>query len=68
MKGGRITKAAGYSFIEEGGRIHKFSVEDRSHPRCVEIYALLDEVSAIMKLLGNTIDLDCSFEESWNMG
>lgn len=68
MKGRRITKAAGYSFIEEGGRIHKFSVEDRSHPRCVEIYALLDEVSAIMKLLGNTIDLDCSFEESWNMG
>ena len=33
MKGSQVTKAAGYSFIEEGGQIHKFIVEDRSHRR-----------------------------------
>ena len=58
MKGGRITKAAGYSFIEEGGYIHKFIVEDKSHSRSDEIYALLDEISAKMKLHGNVNDSD----------
>ncbi|KAM3376685.1 pentatricopeptide repeat-containing protein [Capsicum galapagoense] len=41
MKSSQITKAAGYSFIEEGGDIHKFVVEDKSHPKSNEIYALL---------------------------
>lgn len=45
MKGSKITKGAGYSFVEEGGHIHKFIVEDRSHPRYIEVYALLDELS-----------------------
>ncbi|KAL5572164.1 hypothetical protein UlMin_021761 [Ulmus minor] len=49
MKGGRIIKAAGYSFIEEEGQIHKFIVEDKSHPRCEEIYALLKALYAEMK-------------------
>ncbi|KDP28448.1 hypothetical protein JCGZ_14219 [Jatropha curcas] len=50
MKGGHITKAAGYSFIEEEGEIQKFIVGDVSHPRCEEIYRLLNEFSATMKL------------------
>ncbi|XP_044492437.1 pentatricopeptide repeat-containing protein At5g08510 [Mangifera indica] len=50
MKGCQILKGAGYSLIEEGGDIHKFIVEDKRHARCDEIYALLDEVSAKMKL------------------
>ncbi|EPS66384.1 hypothetical protein M569_08386 [Genlisea aurea] len=37
-----VTKAAGHSLIEEGSRIHKFIVEDRSHPRSKEIFAVLD--------------------------
>ncbi|KAM3286894.1 pentatricopeptide repeat-containing protein [Capsicum chacoense] len=41
MKSSQITKAAGYSFIEEGGDIHKFVVEDKSHPKSNEIYPLL---------------------------
>lgn len=49
MKHGQITKAAGYSLIEEGGSVHKFIVEDKTHPRCDEIYAILDEVSTRMK-------------------
>ncbi|PON39034.1 Tetratricopeptide-like helical domain containing protein [Trema orientale] len=42
MKGGKITKAAGYSFIEERGQVHMFIVDDKSHPRSHEMYALLD--------------------------
>ncbi|KAL7203139.1 hypothetical protein ACSBR2_016449 [Camellia fascicularis] len=64
MKFGRITKVAGYSFIELGGQIHKFIVEDRSHPRSVEIYELLDEVSTRLKLIRNTTDFDSMIEES----
>ena len=60
MKGGQITKAAGYSFIEEGGQIHKFIVRDRSHPRIDEIYTLLDEVYTKMKL--QRIAIDCESE------
>ena len=60
MKGGQITKAAGYSFIEEGGQIHKFIVRDRSHPRIDEIYTLLDEVYTTMKL--QRIAIDCESE------
>lgn len=64
MKGSGITKAAGYSFIEEGGIIHKFIVEDRSHPRRDEIYALLNAVYTKMKKFhGSMADLDSETEE-----
>ncbi|KAJ9539091.1 hypothetical protein OSB04_031824 [Centaurea solstitialis] len=49
MKGSRIIKAAGYSFIEEGSQVYKFIVDDRSHPRSDEIYWILNEVSLKMK-------------------
>ncbi|KAG8391961.1 hypothetical protein BUALT_Bualt01G0241700 [Buddleja alternifolia] len=63
MKGSNVVKAAGHSFIEEGGRIHKFIVEDKSHPRCDEIFAVLDYVTDEMKLHGNSVDLDSGIEE-----
>ncbi|KAE8722104.1 Pentatricopeptide repeat-containing protein [Hibiscus syriacus] len=58
MKGGRITKAAGYSFLEEGGEMHKFLVEDKSHPRCDEIYEILHRVSTVMKLQEKLINFE----------
>lgn len=60
MKGCKIVKAAGYSCIEWGGRIHKFIVEDRSHPRSDEIYRVLNEVSFLMKLQA---DFDSRYDE-----
>ncbi|KAF7046159.1 hypothetical protein CFC21_055210 [Triticum aestivum] len=45
-------KSAGYSFIELDGRMHKFLVEDKSHPRFVEVYSTLDSVTMLMKLVG----------------
>jgi pentatricopeptide repeat protein len=63
MKGGQITKAAGYSSIEEGGQIHNFIVDDRSHPKSYEIYALLDGAYTKMKLQGNATDCESELEE-----
>ncbi|KAK1561002.1 hypothetical protein Q3G72_033310 [Acer saccharum] len=58
-----ITKAAGYSLIEEGGDIHKFNVEDKTHPRCDEINVLLNEISSKMKLQRNLSDSGLELEE-----
>ncbi|VFQ98312.1 unnamed protein product [Cuscuta campestris] len=61
MKGSHIRKAAGYSFIEGGGRIHKFIVEDKSHPSFNEVYALLDEIIAKCRSFVNGIYIDSDF-------
>ncbi|KAJ8900666.1 hypothetical protein K2173_025443 [Erythroxylum novogranatense] len=59
MKGGQITKAAGYSFIEgKGGELHKFIVEDSSHPRSDEIYVTLNEITTKMKPQRNVDDCE----------
>ncbi|KNA07380.1 hypothetical protein SOVF_172400 [Spinacia oleracea] len=44
MKGNQVTKLAGYSCIEEADQIHMFIVEDKSHPKSNEIYAVLENV------------------------
>ncbi|KAI4388399.1 hypothetical protein MLD38_000729 [Melastoma candidum] len=49
MKAKEITKAAGYSLIEEGGEVHKFMVGDRSHTRSDDIYSTLGAILATLK-------------------
>ena len=51
-------KSAGHSFIEFDGRMHKFLVEDRSHPRYEEVYETLDSVTLTMKLVNLEISED----------
>ncbi|GLT84822.1 hypothetical protein SLE2022_030340 [Rubroshorea leprosula] len=63
MKGCQITKAAGYSLIEEGGEMHKFIVEDKSHPRCDEIYAVLDQLLTMMKVKDLSTDFESELDE-----
>lgn len=58
VKGSQMRKEAGYSFLEEGGQIHKFIVGDMSHPRSDDIYAVLNEISSKMKLLANAMQQD----------
>ncbi|KAI3904629.1 hypothetical protein MKW98_014809 [Papaver atlanticum] len=58
MKGNQITKAAGHSIIEVDGNVHKFIVEDKSHPNSVDIYLVLHEVSTNMKPFGSAEDLE----------
>lgn len=60
MKGSKITKTAGHSFIEEGGQLHKFIVEDRSHTESSEIFALLNGVYEMIKF--NRNEYECHFD------
>ncbi|KAH7692370.1 TPR-like protein [Dioscorea alata] len=62
MKWKKYRKIAGHSFIEVGGKMDKFLVEDKSHPRAEEIYAMLNEVTLAMKLLQYFPDLDYHLE------
>ncbi|XP_074558951.1 pentatricopeptide repeat-containing protein At5g08510-like [Curcuma longa] len=52
MKGKQHRKSAGYSIIELDGNMHKFLVEDKSHPQFEEIYTLLDEITMSMRRFG----------------
>ncbi|CAN0865348.1 Pentatricopeptide repeat-containing protein At5g08510 [Linum grandiflorum] len=66
MKGGQITKAAGYSFVEVAGRVHKFMVGDGLHPRSDQVYRLLEVIYSKMgrqKHGDDGCDLVCELEE-----
>ncbi|XP_077210184.1 pentatricopeptide repeat-containing protein At4g13650-like [Tasmannia lanceolata] len=41
-----LKKKPGCSWIEVNNTVHVFCVEDRNHPRCNEIYAILEELTA----------------------
>ncbi|KAG9452648.1 hypothetical protein H6P81_005552 [Aristolochia fimbriata] len=62
MKGNQIRKEAGYSLIELAGILHKFIVEDRSQSNYADIYEVLGEITAKMKLLDSIPDLDAELE------
>lgn len=46
-------KSAGYNVIELDGRMHKFLVEDKSHPRSEKVYDALDSITLAMKLVSS---------------
>ncbi|ONK80406.1 uncharacterized protein A4U43_C01F17320 [Asparagus officinalis] len=60
MRGKQQKKAAGYSIIELDGIMHKFLVEDKSHPEYRDIYLLLSELMFIMRRqVDDEFNLDC---------
>ncbi|KAL5200457.1 hypothetical protein ABZP36_021660 [Zizania latifolia] len=65
MEQRRIKKTAGYSSIAVAGQAHKFVASDKSHPRILEIIAMLEEISHRLKSAGYspitsqiTVDVD----------
>ncbi|RWV90833.1 hypothetical protein GW17_00046928 [Ensete ventricosum] len=52
MVGRRVNKDQGISLIEFNNQVHKFGVDDKSHPHSREIYTYLDQLSVRMKQLG----------------
>uniref|UniRef100_A0A0E0NB18 DYW domain-containing protein n=1 Tax=Oryza rufipogon TaxID=4529 RepID=A0A0E0NB18_ORYRU len=65
MEERQVKKTAGYSSITVAGQVHKFVVSDKSHPRILEIIAMLEEISHRLKSLGYspltsqiTVDVD----------
>uniref|UniRef100_A0A0E0Q2C9 DYW domain-containing protein n=1 Tax=Oryza rufipogon TaxID=4529 RepID=A0A0E0Q2C9_ORYRU len=65
MEERQVKKTAGYSSVTVAGQVHKFVVSDKSHPRILEIIAMLEEISHRLKSAGYspitsqvTVDVD----------
>ncbi|KAL5720710.1 hypothetical protein ACHQM5_013353 [Ranunculus cassubicifolius] len=54
MESKNLRKCPGCSSIEIHGTVHKFYVGDKAHPRAPEVHAMLDVITARLKLLGYT--------------
>jgi pentatricopeptide repeat protein len=47
-----VKKTAGYSSITVAGQVHKFGVNDQSHPRTLEIIMMMEEIARRLKSAG----------------
>ncbi|KAL0401478.1 UNVERIFIED_CONTAM: Pentatricopeptide repeat-containing protein [Sesamum latifolium] len=47
-----VKKVPGFSLVELGNRIHEFVMGDMSHPQTEAIYAMLSEMTRLLKLEG----------------
>ncbi|XP_031473116.1 pentatricopeptide repeat-containing protein At5g66520-like [Nymphaea colorata] len=52
MKDRLTTKVPGWSLIEADGRVHRFVMGDREHPRSGEIHMMLNEIQRRLKCAG----------------
>ncbi|XP_008776306.1 pentatricopeptide repeat-containing protein At1g08070, chloroplastic-like [Phoenix dactylifera] len=58
MKNKNVQKLAAYSWIELEGMVHKFLVEDTTHPKSDEIYSIVDGLGLQLKWVGNASNFD----------
>ncbi|XVF75054.1 hypothetical protein PTKIN_Ptkin13bG0158200 [Pterospermum kingtungense] len=49
MKRNKVSKSPGQSLVQVNGKTHIFTVEDRSHPKSVHVYSLLDYLALQLK-------------------
>ncbi|KAM7474467.1 hypothetical protein LguiB_021710 [Lonicera macranthoides] len=54
-----VRKTTGWSWVEYGGKMHKFIVGDRTHERSDDIYRILAEVRNKMTMGGYMADNSC---------
>lgn len=54
-----VKKTTGWSWVEFGGRMHKFVAGDGSHERTEDIYRVLREIGRKMKRIGYVADKSC---------
>uniref|UniRef100_A0A7N0TTL2 DYW domain-containing protein n=1 Tax=Kalanchoe fedtschenkoi TaxID=63787 RepID=A0A7N0TTL2_KALFE len=52
MKQRHMTKEAGYSWVENENKLHRFHVGETSHPQAKKIYEELDELAVQLKEMG----------------
>ncbi|XP_042489682.1 LOW QUALITY PROTEIN: pentatricopeptide repeat-containing protein At3g02330, mitochondrial-like [Macadamia integrifolia] len=58
MKQNRLKKEPGCSWLEVQSKMNIFLVGDKAHPKCKEIYEMLDELIREMKWVGYVPDVD----------
>ncbi|CAK9177833.1 unnamed protein product [Ilex paraguariensis] len=59
MRKGGVKKTTGWSWVEYGGKMHKFIVGDQSHERSEDIYRILAEMKKKMRISGYIADKSC---------
>lgn len=59
MRDSGAHKDPGWSFIEVDHKLHRFVAGDNTHSRAVEIYSMLDEISASAREKGYTKEIEC---------
>jgi pentatricopeptide repeat protein len=47
-----VRKTPGYSLVELGNKVYEFTMSDRSQPQTEDIYAMLAEITKLLKLEG----------------
>ncbi|KAG6639277.1 hypothetical protein CIPAW_10G087900 [Carya illinoinensis] len=47
-----VRKTPGYSLVELGNKVYEFTIGDRSQPQSEDIYAMLAEITKLLKLEG----------------
>ncbi|XP_010461019.1 PREDICTED: pentatricopeptide repeat-containing protein At1g31920 [Camelina sativa] len=52
-----LKQTPGFSIVEVKGKTHRFVSQDRSHPRCKEIYKMLNQMEWQLKFEGYSPDL-----------
>lgn len=61
-----VRKSPGYSLVELGNRVYEFIMGDRSHQESEELYAMLAEITKLLRLEGyvpNTANILADIEE-----
>ncbi|KAF7130217.1 hypothetical protein RHSIM_Rhsim10G0105500 [Rhododendron simsii] len=58
MKGSGVQKEPGCSSIEVNNMVHEFLAGDMRHPKCKEIYAMLEEMNGWLEAHGHTPQTD----------
>ncbi|XP_021767250.1 pentatricopeptide repeat-containing protein At4g21065-like [Chenopodium quinoa] len=61
-----VRKTPGFSLVELRNRVHEFVMGDRSHPQDKEIYAMLREITKVLRLEGyvpHTVNVLADIEE-----
>ncbi|KAL3651481.1 hypothetical protein CASFOL_004483 [Castilleja foliolosa] len=58
MKTRGVMKTTGWSWVEHGGKMHKFIVGDRSHKQTAEIYSKLADMNRKLRSFGYMADKD----------
>ncbi|GAB2302454.1 hypothetical protein Dimus_036464 [Dionaea muscipula] len=58
-----VAKATGWSWVEYGGKVHKFIAGDRSHECSEAIYSVLVELRRKMRRAGYVADKSCALTD-----
>ena len=63
MRQSKLKKEPGCSWIEITSEMHAFLVGDKAHPKCKEIFEILDELIGEMKWVGYMPDREFFYDD-----